>query len=441
MMSSDKISAGLLIPAPESRAHVRNLAEATGLLSIEIEADQHCTRPNEQSALQLIHAKPEIILVDIDDAQAGITSLETLHSALPETRLLAISKKADPKLIIQAVRAGAREFLAKPIQPAGLSQAVDRHIADKKRILESKKQGKIYCFTAGKEGSGVTSIAINIASAFAALPETRVALMDLDSPVGDAAIYLNLASQHKIEDVFAAGSRLDSLLLESCMSPADGFSVLPAPKEWGRQKLPSVDTLAKLLKVAAQTYTHTIIDLPRSFPPEQMQVVAKASEMVVVVLNPELSSISRTGHLLRNLSNCEAPEKIRLVINRSHDNDEIAADMIEKALHYPIYFRIPDNYKDSVKAMMMGKPLAKNNKSDLGNSYHQLARQLTGIPEPKGQNRLRGGASQAGAWKNPFAGLFSSRRKPERPTSLEVTPRRRKGASASHLRMNLLNRY
>jgi pilus assembly protein CpaE len=439
-MALAKITAGLLIPSIEGLEHARILSEATGLISVEIESDQYCAKPSDQSARQFIHAKPEIILVDIEDTQAGILSIEILHGALPETHLLAISKKADPKLIIQAVRAGAREFLQGPIQPHSISQAIDRYVAEKRRKLETRKEGKIYCFMAGKEGSGVTSIAINVASAFASMPETRVALMDLDSPVGDAAIYLNLATQHKIiEDVLAAGSRLDSLLLESCMSQADGFFLLPAPKEWGKQKLPGPETIAKLLKVAAQTYTHTIVDLPHSMPLEQLQAVANAAEFLIVVLNPDLSSISRTGLLLRHLAFCEVPDKIRLVVNRSHDLDEIDSKLMEKALHFPIYYKIPNNYKDSVRSMMSGKPLARNNKSELAQSYHRLARLLAGIPEPKGRHRVANASQQPGLWNNIVAAFFPFLRKSSRIQRPAIGHRHRREAAATRVRMNLLN--
>ncbi len=438
-MDSAKISAGLLIPTYENLERIRILAEATGLLGVEIESDQYCSKPSDQTARHFIHAKPEIILIDIEDAQAGILAIETLHGVLPESHILAISKKADPKLIIQAVRAGAREFLQDPLQPASLTQAINRYIAEKQRRLEMMQEGKIYCLMAGKEGAGVTSIAINIASAFASLQGSRVALMDLDSPVGDAAIYLNLATQHKIEDVFAAGSRLDSLLLESCMCQADGFFLLPAPKEWGSQKLPSVDTLAKLLKVAAQTYTHIVIDLPRTLPAEQMQVVAKASELMVVVLNPDLSSISRTGLLLRHLSSCEASDKIRLVLNRIQDGDEIDTELMEKALHYPIYFSIPYNHRESAKAMMSGKPLAGDARSELGRCYHKLARLLAGIPEAKGRHRLATGSAKTAGPKGLLATLFPFRNRPSSRSVPAASRQSAKKAGVIHLRLNVNN--
>ena len=128
-MASAKITAGLLIPTLESREQVHKLAEAMGSISVEVESEQYCTSPSDPSARKFINARPEIILVDMGNARAGISSIEILHAALPETRLYAISEKTDPKLIIEAVRAGAREFFLKPIQPRSLSEAIARYFA------------------------------------------------------------------------------------------------------------------------------------------------------------------------------------------------------------------------------------------------------------------------------------------------------------------------
>ena len=431
-----------MIPAPESLEQVRILAEASGLVSVEIETPQYCKKGTDQSAREFIHARPEVILIDIEDERAGILAIETLHSVLPDAHILAIAKKADPKLIIQAVRAGAREFLQEPIHPRSFAQAIERYMTEKQRRLERQKEGKIYCFIAGKEGTGVTSTAINVASAFAALPGSRVVLLDLDSPVGDATIYLNLTPSPKSQDILTAGTGIDSLLLESCICQANGFSLLPAPREWSRQhKSLSVEALSKLLKVAAQSYTHVVVDLPRNLSTDHMQAVGGAAELLVVLLNPDLSSISRTGLLLRNLSNYEVADKTRLVINRSHDSDQINRALIEKALHHPIFFTIPENHKDSMKAMMAGRPLATYAKSELGQIYHKLARQLAGIPEIKGRKSVAIGDEEPRSWKRIFAFLFrsgkiNSHSGLRRPQS----HRRDAGERVTHLNMNLLDR-
>jgi len=437
-MTSDKITAGLLIPSLESREYVRTLTEATGSISVVVESEDYCANPGDSSARQLINARPEIILIDMENPEAGLSTIETLHAALPETRLYAISEKTGPKLIIEAVRAGAREFFLKPVQPSSLAQAMERYLAEKQRMLETRREGSVYCFTAGKEGSGATTMAINVASVLSAVPGTRVVLIDLDSPGGDTAMYLKLAPQHKIEDALSAGSRLDSLLLDSCVIPAYGFSVLlPPRKEFGAPRTPGSEPLARLLKVAAQTYSHVVVDLPRTLPKDYLQVVTKAAEALVVVLNPELSSIARTGHLLRHLSDCEVNGKIQLVINRSRKSDEIAVGWVEKALHHPIYFRVPDDSKESAKAIMAGKPLVKGSNSSLACSYDELAHKLACIPGPKGRHRLKGAGSGRSRWRAALSVIFPFLGKPAESKRSAAERRRKAGLSESLLRANL----
>ncbi len=387
-MPSTKVPIGLLIPSLESRKYLRRLAEETGLVSVEVESAQHCAEPRDEAARLFVDARPEVILVGIDDAHAGILSLEALQAALPETRLLALSEKTDPNLIMEAVRAGAREFLPMPVQQRRLVQAIDRHVAEKQRKQEIRTEGKIYCLTAAKEGSGATSIAINIASVLAAVPGNRVALIELGNRFGDAALYLSLTPPFKTAEALAAGSRLDSVLLDTCMARAEGLSVLPAPKDLGTKEIVDVAAMARLLKVATQTYTYTLVDIPQLLPKEHMQVLIKAAEAVLVIANPELSSISRTGYLMRYLATFGAAGKLKLVINRIRAADEITAGQVEKVLGQPVYFKIPDRDKDCARALMSGKPLVRRNGSTLARSYHDLTRQLAGIPAPARPHRF-----------------------------------------------------
>jgi septum site-determining protein MinD len=280
-------------------------------------------------------------------------------------------------------------------------------------------------------------LTINVASVLAAVPDSRVALIDLDSPVGDVAMYLNLSSPHKIADVLSAGSRLDSLLLDNCMIQADGFSVLSAPREFAPNRAASADTFARLLKVVAQNYTQTVIDLPHSLPVEHLQAVVKAAEALVIVLNPDLSSISRTGHLLRRLSVCDATDKIRLVINRNHDSAEIAAGLIEKALHHPIYYRIPEGNKDSMKALMSGRPLVRTHDCPLARSYQELARQVAGIPSPKGRRRRLAAGPGTAPRKSAFSSFLSLLGKPFRSNHSATGLRPRAVAAEHRLHVNL----
>jgi pilus assembly protein CpaE len=379
-MASEQLSIGILAPSAETRELLRLQVNAVGLGSVEIEADQYCANYGDRATRRFVDIRPDIVIIDMQNPQAGLQSLNVLHAALPEAWLFVSSEANDPALIIESMRAGAREFLPKPIPPRTLSQALNRFITDKQRHKEASGVGKIYCITSAKGGAGATSVSINLATSLADVPKARVALIDLNSSVGDAAAHLNLKPQYTLSDALASASRLDSTLLESYMSHSHGIAVLPGPKDFKPGHMPGVDALSKMLEVVARSYTYSFIDFPSSLDKEHLQLVNEISAGVVVVSVAELPALWRTERLIRFLVASGSSEKLRLVLNRAIKNDEIPDSEIEKVLKHPVYWKLPNNYKGSIRAINSGVPLVSQNHSDLARSYRELAYNLTGIP-------------------------------------------------------------
>lgn len=387
-MASSEITVGILAPSADTRELLRIQLSTTGLASVEVEADQYCSNQSDRSARRFVESPPDIIIVDMQDPQAALQTLHVLHAALPDTWLFVCSTANNPQLIIETMRAGAREFLPSPIPPATLSQALGRYIAEKQ--YRHKTAGKIYCITSAKGGVGATSLAINLAASLALVPKTHVALIDLNSPVGDTAAQLNLKPQFTVTEALGSAGRLDPVLLESYMSHAHGVSVLPGPKDFQTEFIPGPDALARMLEVIAQTYTHAFVDLASSLGKEYMQVATGMSAAVVVVSTTELPSLWRTERLIRFLGGCGMSEKVRLVINRDRKSDEVTDSEIQRVLKLSPYWKLPNNYRGSKKAILSGYPLVSANHSDLAASYRELAHRLTEMPLPEKKRGLFG---------------------------------------------------
>jgi pilus assembly protein CpaE len=302
---------------------------------------------------------------------------------LPDTWLYGHAISTDPQLIIETMQAGAREFLSKPVSGRSLSLAFGRYLDEKNRLRVDRVRGKLYCVTAAKGGSGATSIATNLAIIVAGMPQTRVALIDLNSPVGDVAAYLNLKSQFSVSDALASAARLDPVLLETFMSRTNGIFLLPGPQKYqsGGTAPTSSASLAKLLRVITQSFTHVFIDMPSSLEQEHLQTVTDMSENVLVVFTPELPAIWRTHRLLLFLSTTGCANRLRLIVNRDSKQYELSASEMTKILNYPIYWKLPNNYASAIQAINSGKPIVSVNHSGLSASYRKLAHDLTGIAQ------------------------------------------------------------
>ena len=380
-VSLSEITVGILAPEAETRQALRTLAQATGMARVQLEVAEYCASRADRVIRRFVEANPEVIVVDMEQPEAALQALQLLNWALPQTWLFVTSSINDPQLIIETMRSGAREFLHQPSTGA-LAVALRRYAQERNRARQDRESGEIYCVTSAKGGSGTTSVAINLAAVLSELPSTRVALIDLNSPIGDAAAYLNLKPQYTFWDAVIASSRLDPVLLENLMTSANGIGVLPGPKEFRPNFIPPVEALGRIFEVATNAFRYVLVDLPPSLHTEHFALVSEMSAGIVVVLTPDVAGLWRTARLLTFLQDMGAGDKLRLLVNRTRKSDEISDADIEKALNQRIYGKLPNNDEAAVASMNAGKPVASLNHSELARSYKEFAYRLAGTQMP-----------------------------------------------------------
>ena len=333
----------------------------------------------KESAQQgrLRSAAPQIALVETANAEDLALAVRLVYQLLPGSWILAVSEKADSELIMETVRAGAREFLKKPLDRASLAEALDRYMAENKS--DQAEPGKVLSVTSAKGGAGSTSVAINLASSAAGFPMAHVALVDLIYPLGDITAYLNLKPKYTLADAVRSVGRLDPVLLDTFVSQAGEVSVLAGPGEFGMGPSFPVDTVSKILSVFRQAYSHTIVDASSASDEQLLRLLSEVSESIVVVLTPEIPALWRTLRLLELMDSHGAGDKARVVLNRSHKKDEITRRDIEKTLGREIFWCLPNDYRASIDAINAGKPLVTMNHSGLAGSFREFTERLTGM--------------------------------------------------------------
>ena len=389
-----KITVGTIAIKRERATEFREEIAQTGVANVVVEVSDFCTSTTDWSTRQLVDADPEIVVIDIGESAAALQTLQVLHTALPNSRLLVTSSVTDPQLIIELMRAGVREFLPSPVTQDALLQAFNRYIAEKVRTHRHTqiraKRGKLYCIMSAKHGSGATTVAVNVAGIIASRSGQKTALLDLDRPLGDAAAYLNVKPNFTVTDALAAGPRLDSVLLESYMQSSNGFQILPGFREHTADASLVADKLSHLMEVAQTTFDHTIVDLPTNLDEDQVKVMMRHAATTLVVLTPELPAIWRTERLLTYLTGLHAADKVRIVLNRSTRSDEINDADIERLLRMPLYCKLPNEYGPCIKAINSGTLLESGNTKYLSKALTALAAEIAGLPGVESRKGLFG---------------------------------------------------
>src|SRR5262245_34299603 len=309
----------MLTSSSANASVLRNHLHETGMATVAVEVTEYCRSRTDSSTRRFMAVQPDVILVEAgEDVAPALTSIQLLHTAIPSAWILVCTKTVDSETILKIVRAGARELLPMPVTEEALTQALRRHIEerDRENQTETNANGKVYSICSAKPGCGATTMAINLAVSLAENNSARVALIDLDWPLGDAAAFLNIKPRFTVADALGSVARLDSVLLESYMHKHDRVHIL-AGLEGFTPSGDSFDPVAvsQLLEVVTQTYTHAVIDLPPSVPRQLFQTATGMSSAIVTVITPDLLSLRRTERLLRMFSSFDVSDRVRLVLN------------------------------------------------------------------------------------------------------------------------------
>src|SRR5262249_24242802 len=180
----------------------------------------------------------DAVVITLDaDHQEALQLIQQVALEFPQTPILAVSARGDGQSILQALRAGAKEFLTAPVVLQELLLALQRLRANRlpsdtsNAIAGTTRADSLVISVVGSRGGvGCTSLAVNIGCNLAHDPKYNVALVDLDLALGDADVALDLIPDYTLADVAVNIDPLDmQFLRRSLCKHASGLSLLPHP--------------------------------------------------------------------------------------------------------------------------------------------------------------------------------------------------------------------
>ncbi|MGD0294909.1 MAG: AAA family ATPase [Terracidiphilus sp.] len=341
--------------------------------------------PNLHEVSRTLGNTFDIIFVDLDSNPEY--ALELVESICTHGLATAIvySAQADPDLLVRCMRAGAREYLMQPFDKGEMAEALVRASALRSAVHPAKKtHGRLLVFLSAKGGSGATTLACNYAVSLAQESQQRTLLIDLNLPLGDAAINLGVKAQYSIVSAFQNSSRLDSHFLSGLLvQHRSGLFVLAAPSELDTTYVSS-DAIDKLLEVACQDFDYVVVDAGSRLNLQRKHLFDESATVYLVtqIGIPEL----RNSHRLIAQLSAEGSPKLEIVINRYDPrSQEIDEEHITRALTRPAQWKIPNNYAAVRRMQNTATPFTEED-SPISRIIRQMTRSVCGqppIPEKK----------------------------------------------------------
>jgi pilus assembly protein CpaE len=326
--------------------------------------------------------KPHIVFIDLtENIDLGIETIEKISSKNKFSLIFVSSENVQTEVVIRAMRAGAREFISKPVIIEDLSSALNKA----RNSMDSDDDdaiGQIISVFSNKGGIGKTTIATNLALKLAEITDKRVCLVDLNLQLGDITTFLDVDPSFDISYVVTHLSRIDeSFLLSSLEKYKDtNLYILADPPNVEQAEEISSDDIISILNMLRELFAYVVVDTSSSFDIKTLTCL-DLSDMIMLVSMINLPSIRNCQRCLDLFMRLEyKQEKIKLVINRYMTNDEITAEDVEDALGQEIYWKVPNDYFSVMSAINKGVPiadLAQNKEIDL--SFTKLAAKIADV--------------------------------------------------------------
>jgi pilus assembly protein CpaE len=309
------------------------------------------------------NTSPDIILMTLGAGDTDVLSLaERIILHRPRTFVILVAENLDVETMQNAVKVGCHNITELPATPKEFAEYIKtvyhnesiriKSLSEKESLLWSSTVITVF---GAKGGLGKSTIAANLAVKLAE-KRKKVALIDLDLQFGDLHIFLDIEPKDTIielvQDVITPN--IDSVRSYMAVH-SSGVHLLCAPKSPEYAELVSAEKIQSLLSLLRSYYDYVIVDTSPSFSEVTMTAI-EASSIIFFVTGLDISILRNSKLSVSILESLQQMDKIRLIVNRAVDMNSITVNDVQKIIGYPIWAKIPSDYKVAVNALNRGVP-------------------------------------------------------------------------------------
>jgi pilus assembly protein CpaE len=341
---------------------------------------------NLKSGLRNVRAlQPDLLLIEVQ-AQAVNETLEAVQRVradLPQCSIILSASEPSPQLIMSGMRAGAKEFVSRPVETAELDRALEHVRKAHERGAGGRKRSAVVSVFATKGGAGASSVATNLAVTLAHRPNTRVVLVDLNTQMGDLSLLLDLKPRYSLADVVDGGAPDETTLRSLIAAHSSGVGLLMAaasPAEGTKLERSHIIDVFGMLSAIAD---YVVVDVGRHIDERILEVLDLSDRILLLstLSLPAIRNLKRYFELFRQLE--IESRKFELVVNRfTTKKGGLGIRDLQRAVGVEVTWTIPNDYQAMSHAIDAGVPAVTSAaRSKLAKSFQEYAERLVALTE------------------------------------------------------------
>ncbi len=266
---------------------------------------EHIIRGMEGMTIQLStgSTRPDILIYELgDDPNHDFSHIESVLFSQEAGDVILTSDTSDRDALLRALRSGASEFLAQPLQEEEVRQALRRYKEKKKQLGSPQPLGSIIEVIGSKGGVGTTTIAVNLATCLSRRPEASpVALVDMNMITGEVPLFLELEAGQHWGEIAKNISRVDVTYLMNIMTNYDAnLYVLASPGTPGHPTV-APEIVERVFVLLRKAFRFVIVDAGVSLAGPSRSLLQMASN-VLLVSTLSLPCLANTNKILSSFN-------------------------------------------------------------------------------------------------------------------------------------------
>jgi pilus assembly protein CpaE len=335
-----------------------------------------------EGGYELIHRKkPMVVLMEVcsDDMERALERMKMVVNRFPQISIFAMCEDKSSDTILRVMRAGATEYLLKPVSEVDLVSSLQKI----GRLWVTKpspepEAGQMLTFFSPKGGVGVTTLAINTAFNIHHITQQPTIIVDLDLEAGDVTTFLNLKPNYTISDVTVNMARLDKNFLQGVITKHEsGVYVLAEPQRIEEGASITGEEIRKVLGLLKTMFKYVVVDTEAGLN-DKTTAVIEMSDVIFLTFVMSLPGIKNMQRYLQYFDKQGyRKSKIKLLVNRYLHKGDIQIEDAEKILKHNIFWYGPNDHSTAIASLNKGVPIGEfEPKSKLNLAIKNLATSL-----------------------------------------------------------------
>ena len=198
--------------------------------------------------------------------------------------------------------------------------------------------------------------------------------------LGDISTFLNLNPPFDVNYVIRnlIDKEEDTLIRAFEKYKDSSMYVLADPSYIEQSESITPQEIEKLFKALKKVFPYIIVDMSANIDPNSLKILDLSDWILFtsIVNIPAIRNAQRCLNLFRSRRYPEG--KVKIVINRYMENDEITLEDIENTLGQKVYWKVPNNYFTIMDAINKGETIAEvNPASNIGSSFRDFASKVS----------------------------------------------------------------